>query len=265
MAEFQLHVSQGTLEDERGFKDAIARGAQHFRESGYLEISNLLPQELVRDLYRELLLVLEYRTDDMCIGRGALVGNRRYSVSIPIRSVFADTRVFANPVLLLLMDALLSGRFVINSFGAVVSLPGSEQQQIHKDAADLFEDEPTLTSAAPPYAITVSIPLVDTTTINGPTIIQPRSHRMSSAWTPSPDLLRSFPCTAGSALLWDYRIYHGGAPNRSTEIRPLLYIVYSRPWFYDHANFSRKAAGPVQIDRETRDGLGAELKRLFVA
>jgi ectoine hydroxylase-related dioxygenase (phytanoyl-CoA dioxygenase family) len=37
----------------------------------------------------------------------------------------------------------------------------------------------------------------------------------------------------GSCLLMDYRLIHGGMPNRSTSIRPLLIVSYSRSWYWD--------------------------------
>ena len=35
----------------------------------------------------------------------------------------------------------------------------------------------------------------------------------------------------------DYRIWHQGTENRSDGERPLIYIIYARPWFIDIINY----------------------------
>ena len=42
---------------------------------------------------------------------------------------------------------------------------------------------------------------------------------------------------AGSAVLFDYRLFHAGGANNSDERRPILYLNYARPWFEDEHNF----------------------------
>ena len=44
----------------------------------------------------------------------------------------------------------------------------------------------------------------------------------------------------GSCMLWDFRLLHGGTPNRGTLPRPLLYLTYCRPWFLEHLNFNKR-------------------------
>jgi hypothetical protein len=41
-------------------------------------------------------------------------------------------------------------------------------------------------------------------------------------------------------MLWDFRLKHGGTPNRSALSRPLLYLTYCRPWFVEYLNFNAK-------------------------
>ena len=53
----------------------------------------------------------------------------------------------------------------------------------------------------------------------------------------------------GGALLMDYRLYHGGLANGSTRPRPILSLVFARPWFRDAVNFREQPPllyGPVQ-------------------
>jgi hypothetical protein len=37
----------------------------------------------------------------------------------------------------------------------------------------------------------------------------------------------------------DYRLLHGGTANRSKRVRPMLSVVYHRPWFKDYVNYLR--------------------------
>ena len=55
----------------------------------------------------------------------------------------------------------------------------------------------------------------------------------------------------GSCLLMDYRLLHGGMANRSSQVRPILYNVYCRPWFHDDLNFRRQSALKL-TDKEYR-------------
>lgn len=45
----------------------------------------------------------------------------------------------------------------------------------------------------------------------------------------------------GSVLLFDARIWHGGAPNRSNSPRPVPYNTYQRFWCRDTVNFQTQA------------------------
>ena len=54
----------------------------------------------------------------------------------------------------------------------------------------------------------------------------------------------------GDAYMMDYRVIHGGLPNDSDTARPILYLVYSRPWFRDGFNFSSQPS--VQISKKQR-------------
>ena len=43
-------------------------------------------------------------------------------------------------------------------------------------------------------------------------------------------------------MLIDYRLWHRGTANCSAAMRPILYVIYARPWFTDFRNFKRHAA-----------------------
>jgi len=125
--------------------------------------------------------------------------------------------------------------------GAVVSLPGSEGQPLHMDGCHLFGRGPG-SPQCPPHCLTVFVPLVDITNLNGPPEFWPGSH-----WLPAegevcfdPDVLpRGFKpeLSVGTAVLFDYRIIHRGTPNLSTGPRPMFYSIWGRAWFREAKNF----------------------------
>ena len=41
----------------------------------------------------------------------------------------------------------------------------------------------------------------------------------------------------GSCVLLDYSVAHLGIGNRSEHVRPILNLIYSRPWFRDCRNY----------------------------
>ena len=95
-------------------------------------------------------------------------------------------------------------------------------------------------SDAPPYAVTLSIPLCDVTEENGPTAIWAGSHR--AALRPKPPGLREvvrkyrevhMTGGFGDAFLFDYRVFHGGRPNYTAEARPVIMMIFTRCWFRD--------------------------------
>jgi hypothetical protein len=46
----------------------------------------------------------------------------------------------------------------------------------------------------------------------------------------------------GDVYLMDYRLVHRGTANQGQHARPILYLVYSCPWFRDIVNFTKQSA-----------------------
>jgi hypothetical protein len=41
-------------------------------------------------------------------------------------------------------------------------------------------------------------------------------------------------------MLVDYRTMQAGLANMSERVRPILYLAYERPWFFDFGNHIRR-------------------------
>jgi hypothetical protein len=163
------------------------------------------------------------------------VGPARYEITLRLQGAFADPDLFANPALLSLAMSLLGGDLRLSGMTAVVSYPGAPEQHVHRDHPLLFEAG--IGSNLPVYALNAAVPLIDIDLETGPTGVWLGSHRWpAETQMPGIDSVTQIPLLRGDCLLLDYRVLHTGLPNRGAAVRPILYMVYARSWFYDEIN-----------------------------
>ena len=65
----------------------------------------------------------------------------------------------------------------------------------------------------------------------------------------------------GSCLLNDYRVSHRGMANRSDVVRPILTIIYNRPWFRDFKNYSKQP--PLRCSLRAYQAMEEDHQRFF--
>jgi ectoine hydroxylase-related dioxygenase (phytanoyl-CoA dioxygenase family) len=232
--------------------DAEAR--RIFAEQGCVILEGLLDEALVDAVRRCFddhdgalgLDALQSQCDRGGACRYLQVGDRRYDISPRMVGALGDPQVFANPLALQLLRGWLGHDLQLSSFNIVVSYPGAAMQHIHRDHAHLFEDHPDeVSTALPPHAVNMVVPLVDVDVETGPTAIFPGSHRWPADGRSDPADLVPVPLARGDCMFADYRTLHAGMPNRSQRVRPVLYVTYSRAWFFDEVNFT--ARNPTDI------------------
>ncbi|KAL7501619.1 hypothetical protein ACHAWT_010635 [Skeletonema menzelii] len=122
--------------------------------------------------------------------------------------------------------------------GCFLSLPGSETQVYHQDGLHLNKKV-----HKPCHAVNVFIPLIDYDMSNGPTEFCLGTHYLGRE-----NFVKEMvytPCvTAGTPIIFDYRLGHRGLRNVSEDTRPVVYLTYSAvksgKEFRDEVNFSRK-------------------------
>lgn len=128
----------------------------------------------------------------------------------------------------------------------------SDTSTVAQDGTALFPDaSPDLMDKLPPYALNVFVPLLDITEDLGPTELWLASHCTDDArqtflkeqsglayekLMEKKNIIGPL-LKAGDALIYDYRICHRGTSNLSKAVRPMLYLMYARPWFKEHLNF----------------------------
>jgi hypothetical protein len=190
------------------------------------------------------------------------VGDARFDIAVRMTGAFGQPGLFANAILIQLLMPLLGSHIMrLGSMNLVASFPGAKMQHIHRDNPHLFEDFPPIGPALPLYAVNVSIPLIDIDNSIGPTAIWPGSHR-SPTTQMSPAAMQTMAFQRGDCILMDYRTVHAGMPNLSAIVRPILYLVYGREWFFDDGNHRHRV--PLDMPLEDILALPQELGPLMM-
>jgi Phytanoyl-CoA dioxygenase (PhyH) len=181
------------------------------------------------------------------------VGGSRYEVVLPMTGAFGEPQVFANALLIRFLAPVLGRDLHLNSFTAVISHPGAPQQRVHRDYPHLFF-EPGVGPSLLAHAVNVVVPLIDVDMATGPTGVWLGSHRVQDLAV-DPRAITVCPLRRGDCIVLDYRTLHAGLPNRGSRARPIVYMVYARPWFFDHANHVNRRRIPVDMPLARYDEL----------
>jgi ectoine hydroxylase-related dioxygenase (phytanoyl-CoA dioxygenase family) len=64
-------------------------------------------------------------------------------------------------------------------------------------------------------------------------------------------------------MLWDYRTFHSGTPNRSDQVRPMVYATYARRWYQDPVNFRKETLQRLVFEPDFLTDLPDDLRPLF--
>lgn len=250
--------------------NTVQEAARYFRINGCLELESCFEPGLVRAMQEEFLQNYASR-DRLEVEKSCLkVGEERYMFSIDLSGPFLDPGIYAAPGVLPIVQELLGDDCIIQSYGVVCAYPGAPFQHVHRDHAPLFAEAGGLNAFLPPFALHVVIPLVDLDERTGTTALWEGSHRIKSsqqeqhyskaqlerlegAILPTPKI--------GDCYFMDYRLRHTGTANHSDRPRPILYIVYSRPWFLDRRNYDIQS--PLQISRDAFEQIPDEHRNLF--
>jgi hypothetical protein len=236
---------------------------------GYVIIEDVFGETQLKELkarFDELLGAYVEKTDP---NRGA----SRYGMPLPFEPPFASTTLVANPIILQVIRSILGEDIICSFFASDTALQGSQYQQAHSDVGPLFPED---NISLPPFCYVVNIPLVDFRPENGPTEIWPYGTHLvgDPSVVPIPDFTRikelresrlgqfteeqmtpqQVITPAGSTVIRDIRMWHRGTPNRSGEARPMMAMVYNRPW-YNH--------GVVEIEKSQFEMLPQEVKQVF--
>jgi len=251
-------------------QDTVMATYKALHEDGVVILRGLFPSEAIAALHAEFTARygnLDRSNMEAMAGQPPpnpiqQVGDGRFEIAVRMTGGFGQPGLFANALLInLLMPILGRATMRLASVTAVTSFPGAKIQHIHRDNPQLFEDVPHIGPALPHYAITASIPLIDIDHRIGPTGFWLGTHRSASHEAP-PETMQSVPLQRGDCVLVDYRTLHAGLPNTSGVVRPILYLVYQREWFFDDGNHRQRV--PLDISLEAIQALPEDLRPLML-
>ena len=238
--------------------EKIALGSSLFETYGTLQIDNAFPVETIARLHDAFMQRYSpyFREDNH--PDALRLGDKRYMLTVDLEAPFNDTAIIAAPMVLPIIRKLLGDDCVLGAYTAVISLPGSLDQRLHKDHPALFPDT-EWHFKLPCFAAQIIIPLVPLDELTGTTRFYKGTHRIPTELaeeTGSQDPL----VPLGSCLLTDYRCAHRGRGNRSQQVRPILTLIFNRPWFRDYKNYGKQP--PLRFSDAAYQQMPADFKRL---
>jgi tetratricopeptide (TPR) repeat protein len=236
----------------------IALGVKLFKTYGTLQIDNAFAADKIASLHDAF---MQRYSPYFCEDNhpdALQLGDKRYMLTIDLEAPFDDLAIVTAPLVLPIIRQVLGDDCVLGAYTAVISLPGSQDQRLHKDHPALFDD-PEWHHTLPCFAAQMIIPLVPLNEMTGTTRVYKGSHKIptdqaeeNGAQDPLVHL--------GSCLLTDYRCAHRGLGNRSLQVRPILTLIFNRPWFRDYKNYGKQP--PLRFSDATYEQMPDNFKRL---
>ncbi len=236
----------------------LALGASLFQTYGTLQVDNAFAREAIEHIQRTFFeRYLPYFREDNHPDALRL-GDKRYMLTVDIDETFGDPGLLGAPMVLPLIRKILGDDCVLGAYTAVISLPGSRDQRLHKDHPALFP-ETQWHFGLPCFATQIIIPLVPLNEFTGTTRFYKGSHLLPTEQAEASGSQDPV-VPLGSCLLTDYRCAHRGLGNRSDTVRPILTLIFNRPWFRDFKNYAQQP--PLRITDAAYERMPEDLRAL---
>jgi ectoine hydroxylase-related dioxygenase (phytanoyl-CoA dioxygenase family) len=254
-----ISFSKTELGSGRIAEDTLNAAEKLFRKHGVLHLKNVFDVALLNECHTEFLEKYQSYLVNAKHEDALRIGDKRFQITLQMKEPFNSPALYGNELVLPLMKRLLGRQCILGCFTSAMSLPGSTDQRLHKDHKHLFHDDPE-ESKLPSFAITMMVPLVDLDEHVGTTRLKKGTHKLSSEQS------RAMPYQTplikrGDCYLMDYRASHHGQANRSNTPRPIVSLVYQRPWFRDFMNFKNQPS--LSITGEEFNSVPEPLKSLL--
>jgi hypothetical protein len=207
------------------------RFAADLRQDGICIIRNLFQPERITKWANAFDQLFQQRQNQP--GGLAPREQARYYLTLPWIAPFANADVFANPVILGILDRVFYQEYRLVQLGVDVPVQGSDYQEIHRDFRPLFSEQ----IVTPLYALAVNFPLVEVTAENGPfqmargTHVLPREEALVKVRAGEIPM-ESFYLQLGDVMIRSPLALHRGSPNRTQQPRPMVVMGYVMHWLH---------------------------------
>jgi len=238
--------------------DTLLIASELFRVNGFLLIENVFSPDFIKHLHASFVKRYRHYFYDATFPDALSLGDKRLQITVELEPPFNTPLLYANPFVFPIIKQILGLDCILGAFGAVVSLPDAAEQSPHKDHPRLFNHAVDI--HIPSFAINMMLPLVNLNDINGTTRVWRGSNIASDEAIENIDPEDPH-VPIGSCYIMDYRLLHQGTANRSKEVRPILYNLYSYPWFRDSVNYKNQSK--IQTSSEEYKKVSEAYRSLF--
>lgn len=235
--------------------------ARQLADEGYFKLDRLFAPDLVERMFDEYCQQYGELSPDR-LPAHLSVGSKRAQLPIAMRGPLLDPMFFAHPLLRTIIEPILGDDFLIDSVSVVIAFPGAGEQDFHADYRRLFSNAPPRHEER--FALTLAVPLVDLDETIGGTRVYPGSHLCEGSKDEVLDKAGTgihLLVKRGGCYMMDLGLFHRGMANRSNRPRPVIFMVFSKPWFIDPSNFRNHERIMVRLEDVQR--LPVEQRRMF--
>lgn len=233
----------------------LDRFAEELNRDGICVIRGLFDKELIEEWADAFNALFQERQNRP--GGLAPRGQARYYLTLPWVKPFANVDVFANPVILGVLNRVFFQEYKMVQLAVDIPTQGSDYQEIHRDFRPLFSDQ----IVTPLYALAVNFPLVEVTADNGPfqmvrgTHVLPREEGLVKV-TAGEIPIESFYMKPGDVMIRSPLALHRGSPNRTSQPRPMIVMGYVMHWLHT-------AKVDLELQQDYYNSLPEEIQQLL--
>lgn len=208
----------------------IEEAVEHLATNGYVVLPDVIPAALVDTLRDRIDETIE--RDHISFGTNVFLGHRTRRVFNLLSRHPDFAAVPLQSPMLGVVERVLGRDLLLSSLTAIDIHPGQDAQPLHADDAALPVPRPHQ-----PLGVVAIWALTDFTADNGGTRLVPGSHLADRR--PRHDdepLTRPTEMRAGSVIIYNGSLWHGGGANRSAERRIGIVCNYYAGWLRQEEN-----------------------------
>lgn len=210
-----------TPEQRAALTDELAA----LRRDGYLILKGLISAEKVAEVWAEMNRLHK----DTPMGRSVFEGFNTQRIYNLVAKTRVTDDLLMHPTVIALSEAYLDDQIQLSVASTITSYPGQTAQVLHRD-----DGYYPLPRPRPPLSLNCLWAIDEFTATGGGTLVVPGSHTNASEERPAqPPISVEMP--AGSAVLYDASLFHGGGAN-SSHRRAAVSTVYCRAWLRQQEN-----------------------------